>query len=193
MEKWKSLFDAGAFPDSATALGTAWDNATDATLKQGKDAYLMMFNYATVYAHQNFNITEGKDFNAVQFPSMGLGHDDTSVVEAKEMLSINTGKNQAAADEFLNFLVGPEASNIYAKDGFAVPSSATDTSNYGVVVKQAADVAKTAKLSFVLADTLGGEMSDEFNAQMQKFVQTPDDATIDAVLTALEAKAQATK
>ena len=187
--EFKGLFDAGAFADGATALGTAWDNATDTTLKSGKTGYLQMFSYAAVYAHQNFGIEAGKDFNVTQFPSMGLGYDDTSVVEAKEFLAGTSGKNPIAADAFLDFMLHKDASNIYAKDGFGVPSTATDTSLYGPVVKQAADVLAKAKLQFVLADTLPGELSDEFNAQMQKFVQNPTEATIDQVLAAVEKKA----
>ncbi|MEO6015458.1 MAG: extracellular solute-binding protein [Devosia sp.] len=190
MLKFKEMFDLGAFPDSATALGTAWDNAADTTLKQGTTGYLQMFGYAAVYAQQQFGVAPGKNFNITQFPAMGLGHDDTSVVEAKEMLIGASGQNKTAAEAFLDFLLGAEASNIYAKAGFGVPSSAVDTSLFGDVVKQASDVVKTAKLQFVLADTLPGELSDEFNVQLQKFVQTPDEATIDVVLAAIEAKAK---
>jgi multiple sugar transport system substrate-binding protein len=187
--KFKEMFDAGAFPDSATALGTAWDNAADTTLKQGTTAYLQMFGYAAVHAEANFGVKPGTDFNITQFPTMGLGFDDTSVVEAKEFLAGATGSNPDAADAFLEFALSPEASDIYAAAGFGVPSSATDTSLYGTVVKQASDVLSEDQLTFVLADTLPGELSDELNVQLQKFVQTPDDATIDSVLAAIEAKA----
>ena len=41
----------------------------------------------------------------------------------------------------------------------------------------------------VLGDLLPGDLVDEYRVQLQKFLQDPSDATIDAVTAAIEAKA----
>ncbi len=47
-----------------------------------------------------------------------------------------------------------------------------------------------SKVQFVLGDLLPGDLVDEYRVQLQKFLQDPSDATIDAVTAAIEAKAQ---
>ena len=46
-----------------------------------------------------------------------------------------------------------------------------------------------SKVQFVLGDLLPGDLVDEYRVQLQKFLQDPSDANIDAVLAAIEAKA----
>ena len=50
-------------------------------------------------------------------------------------------------------------------------------------------VAKS-KVQFVLGDLLPGDLVDEYRVQLQKFLQDPSDANIDAVAAAIEAKAK---
>jgi hypothetical protein len=54
----------------------------------------------------------------------------------------------------------------------------------------AADAVAASKVQFVLGDLLPGDLVDEYRVQLQKFLQDPSDATIDAVTQALEAKAK---
>ena len=44
-------------------------------------------------------------------------------------------------------------------------------------------------MQFVLGDLLPGDLVDEYRVQLQKFLQDPSDANIDAVTAAIEAKA----
>ena len=46
------------------------------------------------------------------------------------------------------------------------------------------------KVQFVLGDLLPGDLVDEYRVQLQKFLQDPSDASIDAVTQAIEAKAK---
>ena len=55
--------------------------------------------------------------------------------------------------------------------------------------KQAVDSVASAKVQFVMGDLLPGDLVDEYRVQLQKFLQDPSDANIDAIATALEAKA----
>ena len=49
-----------------------------------------------------------------------------------------------------------------------------------------------SKVQFVLGDLLPGDLVDEYRVQLQKFLQDPSDANIDAVTAAIEAKAAET-
>ena len=73
--------------------------------------------------------------------------------------------------------------------GFASPSSEADTSLLGPVQQIATGAVGSSKVQFVLGDLLPGDLVDEYRVQLQKFLQDPSDATIDAVTAAIEAKA----
>jgi ABC-type glycerol-3-phosphate transport system substrate-binding protein len=118
-----------------------------------------------------------------------MGFDDTSSVDAKELNVTTNGANPAAADAFLDFIVGPEASNIMAEYGYASPSTAMDASLLGPVQTIATGAVSTSKVQFVLGDLLPGDLVDEYRVQLQKFLQNPTEATVDEVLAAIEAKA----
>ena len=64
-----------------------------------------------------------------------------------------------------------------------------DASLYSPVVKASVDAVSKDKVQFVLGDLLPGDLVDEYRVQLQKFLQDPSDAGIDAVTKAIEAKA----
>ena len=57
------------------------------------------------------------------------------------------------------------------------------------MTKIAVDAVMKSKPQFVLGDLLPGDLVDEYRVQLQKFLQDPSDANIDAVTAAIEAKA----
>ena len=118
-----------------------------------------------------------------------MGFDDTSSVDTKELNVTTNGANPAAADAFLDFIIGPEAANIMAGYGYASPSTAADASLLGPVQQIATTAVGQSKVQFVLGDLLPGDLVDEYRVQLQKFLQDPSEANIDAVLAAIEAKA----
>ncbi len=118
----------------------------------------------------------------------GLGFDDTSSVDTKELNVTTNGANPAAADAFLDFIIGPEAANIMAGYGYASPSTAADASLLGPVQTIATTAVGQSKVQFVLGDLLPGDLVDEYRVQLQKFLQDPSEATIDTVLAAIEAR-----
>ena len=59
----------------------------------------------------------------------------------------------------------------------------------GPVQQIATAAVGASKVQFVLGDLLPGDLVDEYRVQLQKFLQDPSDANIDAVTAAIEAKA----
>jgi multiple sugar transport system substrate-binding protein len=166
-----------------------WDAAADLLFKADQANYQVIGMWVNVRARNDYALTEGEDYSLFQFPALGMGHDDTSSVDAKELNVTSNGKNPAAADAFLDFMLTKEAADILSGYGFASPSSEADSSLLGPVQQVATAAVANSKVQFVLGDLLPGDLVDEYRVQLQKFLQDPSDANIDAVLAAIEAKA----
>ena len=189
LKKWAELIKAGYFGDANSMLALDWDTASDAVFVSGTHGYQMIGMWNTDRAQTTDGLKQGDDFNIVQFPAIGAGHDDTSSVDSKEFSGLTLGSNPAAADAFLAWITTADAANIVAQHGLASPSNKVDTSLYGVVQAAAVAAVSSAKVQFVLGDLLPGDLVDEYRVQLQKFLQDPSDASIDAVTAAIEAKA----
>ena len=189
LKKWAELIKAGCCGDANTMLAMDWDNASDAVLAAGTHGYQIIGMWNNDRAQSNDGLKQEVDYNIVQFPAMGAGHDDVSSVDSKEFSGLTTGSNQAAADAFLAWITTADAANIVAQHGLASPSNKVDSSLYGPVVKYSVDAVSKDKVQFVLGDLLPGDLVDEYRVQLQKFLQDPSDANIDAVTQAIEAKA----
>jgi len=190
LKKWAELLKAGCCGTPESMLAMDWNNASDAVLVAGTHGYQMIGMWNNDIAQSTDGLKQGTDYSIVQFPAMGAGHDDVSSVDSKEFSGLTMGSNQAAADAFLAWVTTADAANIVAQHGLASPSNKVDASLYGPVQKIAVDAVASAKVQFVLGDLLPGDLVDEYRVQLQKFLQDPSDATIDAVTAALEAKAK---
>lgn len=185
--KYAEMLQAGCCAEPATMLAIEQPYPT---LYTSEDSSYLLFGMWTNSALKNdLGLTEGVDYSIFQFPTLGMGFDDTSSVDAKELNVTTNGANPAAADAFLDFIVGPEASNIMAEYGYASPSTAMDASLLGPVQTIATGAVSSSKVQFVLGDLLPGDLVDEYRVQLQKFLQNPTEATVDEVLAAIEAKA----
>lgn len=185
--KYAEMLQAGCCAEPATMLAIEQPYPTIYT---SEDSSYLLFGMWTNSALKNdLALEEGVDYSIFQFPSLGMGFDDTSSVDAKELNVTTNGANPAAADAFLDFIVGPEASNIMANYGYASPSTAMDGSLLGPVQQIATGAVSSSKVQFVLGDLLPGDLVDEYRVQLQKFLQNPTEATVDEVLAAIEAKA----
>jgi len=189
LKKWAELIKAGCCGDANTMLAMDWDNASDALMKQGTYGYQIIGMWNNDRAQSTDGLKQGVDYSIQQFPAMGAGHDDVSSVDTKEFSGLTSGSNSAAADAFLAWITTADAANIVAQHGLASPSNKVDASIYGPVQKQAAESVANAKVQFVMGDLLPGDLVDEYRVQLQKFLQDPSDANIDAVAAAIEAKA----
>lgn len=190
LKKYAEMLKAKCCADPAAMLATDWDNAADAVLRSKSAGYELIGMWVNNMAQADYKLNQGVDYSYFQFPAMGAGHDDATVVDAKEYVALASGDNPKAADAFLAWLGTAPAANLVAKAGLASPSNKVDPSLYGPVTRIAVDAVSTAKPEFVLGDLLPGDLVDEYRVQLQKFLQDPSDANIDAVTAAIEAKAQ---
>ena len=185
--KYAEMLQAGCCAAPATMLATEEPYPTLYTSEES--SYLLFGMWTNSALKNDLGLEEGVDYSIFQFPALGMGFDDTSSVDTKELNVTTNGANPVAADAFLDFIVGPDASNIMANYGYASPSTAMDGSLLGPVQQIATSAVSSSKVQFVLGDLLPGDLVDEYRVQLQKFLQNPTDAPVDEVLAAIEAKA----
>lgn len=189
LSKYAEMINAGCCGNAASMLANDWDGEAALVLKSPSKAYLLMGMWVNGFAKGDYKLTEGVDYSYAQFPSLGLGFDDTSIVDSKELNATTGGANPEAADAFLDFITTKAAADILGTYGYASPSTEADPSLLGPVQQTATAAVAKSKVQFVLGDLLPGDLVDEYRVQLQKFLQDPSDANIDAVLAAIEAKA----
>ncbi|MBY5848543.1 ABC transporter substrate-binding protein [Rhizobium ruizarguesonis] len=190
LSKYAEMLSAGCCGATNTMLANDWDGEADQIFQANAKNYLLIGMWMNNRAKNDYKLVEGTDYDLFQFPSLGMGHDDTSSVDAKEFLVTSNGANPKAADAFLDYWTSAEAANLLAKNGYASPSSQVDSALYGEAQKTATAAVASSKLQFVLGDLLPGDLVDEYRVQLQKFLQDPSEANIDTVLGSIETKAQ---
>jgi ABC-type glycerol-3-phosphate transport system substrate-binding protein len=187
---FKQMLDAGCCGDVATMLANDLDQSYAQIFRADEASYLLIGMWTNNVLKNDYGLIEGKDYSLLQFPALGQGHDDTSMVDAKWLNVTTNGANPAAANAFLDFIISGEAANLMAeKYGYASPSSEMDSSLLGPVQQIATQAVGSSKVHFVLGDLLPGDLVDEYRVQLQRFLSDPSEANIDAVLAAIEAKA----
>ncbi|MBB3394863.1 MULTISPECIES: extracellular solute-binding protein [unclassified Rhizobium] len=190
LSKYGQMLQAHCCGATNSMLANDWDGEADQIFQANAKNYLLIGMWMNNRAKNDYKLAEGKDYGFFQFPTLGMGHDDTSSIDAKELLVTANGPNPKAADAFLDFWTSAQAANILAKAGYASPSSNIDASLYGEAQKTATQAVASSKLQFVLGDLLPGDLVDEYRVQLQKFLQDPSDTNADTVLAAIEAKAK---
>ncbi len=187
LRRWQQLIEANCCDGPNTMLGRAWADSVDAALKTGDAGYVLMGMWLNTRAKQEYGETPGDDYQLFQFPALGAGHDDVSMVDAKEFNVLSTVKNPEAAAAFMAYMLTADAAAIMADYGLASPSAAADTSLYDpVIARSVEDVSKATAVQFVLGDLLPGDLVHEYRVQLQKFLQDPSDENIDTVTAAIE-------
>lgn len=189
LKKYAELLRAGCCGTPEQMFAGDWDYSADQIFTADASNYLLIGMWMNARARNDYQLTEGVDYSIFQFPALGMGHDDTSSVDAKEISVTTNGANPAAADAFATYMVSKDAADILASYGYASPSKNADPSLLGPVQQVATAAVAQSKVQFVLGDLLPGDLVDEYRVQLQKFLQDPSDATIDAVTAAIEAKA----
>ena len=133
LKKYAEMLQAGCCGDPAAMFATDWDGAADQVFKADASNYQLIGMWVNARARNDYGLTEGVDYSLFQFPALGMGNDDTSSVDTKELNVTANGTNPAAADAFLDFITSAEAANLMAGYGFASPSSEADNSLLGPV------------------------------------------------------------
>jgi multiple sugar transport system substrate-binding protein len=189
LRKYAELLNAGCCGTSEQMFAGDWDYAADQIFTADNANFLLIGMWMNGRAINDYGLKEGEDYSLFQFPALGMGHDDTSLVDAKEVVLTANSANPEAATGFMEYLLSADATKILAEFGYASPSNNADTSLLGPVQQVATGAVAASKVQFVLGDLLPGDLVDEYRVQLQKFLQDPSDANIDAVTAAIEAKA----
>lgn len=190
LTKYAELLNAGCCGSPEQMFAGDWDYAADQIFTADTANFLLMGMWVNGRAINDYGMKEGVDYSLFQFPALGLGFDDTASVDAKEVLLTANSANPETATAFMEYLLSADATNILAEFGYASPSKNADTSLLGPVQQVATAAVANSKVQFVLGDLLPGDVVDEYRVQLQKFLQDPSPANIDAVTAAIEAKAQ---
>ena len=189
LKKYADMLNAGCCGDPNVMYANNWDVAADNIFKGDSSNYLLIGMWANGRLTNDYGLKEGEDYSLLQFPALGMGHDDTSMVDTKELLVTANAPNPDAAYAFLDYILSADAAKILSEYGLASPSASADTSLLGPVQQIATEAVNSSKVQFVLGDLLPGDLVDEYRVQLQKFLADPSDASIDAVTAAIEAKA----
>lgn len=189
LRQYARLFDAKCCGDTQLMYATHWDDAADRIFVERTANFLQIGMWINARAQSQYGLEPGKDYNIGKFPALGKGHDDASIVDAKEILASGIGDNPEGADMFLDYVVSPEGADIIAKAGFTTPSSAVDTSIYDPVAAASVEYVQAGPVHFVLGDMLPGALVDEYRLALQQFIAEPTEDKIQPTLEQIEAVA----
>jgi multiple sugar transport system substrate-binding protein len=189
LRKYAEMLNAGCCGTPEQMFAGDWDYAADQIFTADNANFLLIGMWMNGRAINEYGLEEGADYSLFQFPALGMGHDDTASVDAKEVVLTANSANPDAAVAFMDYLLSPEATEILAEYGYASPSNNADTSLLGPVQQVATAAVAESDVQFVLGDLLPGDLVDEYRVQLQRFLQDPSEETIEAVTAAVEAKA----
>lgn len=189
MQYYAEMLGKGCCASTQTIYASHWDDAADRLFVGRKANYLLIGMWINARAIGQYKLQPGKDYSIGKFPALGLGHDNASLVDAKEVLATTIGKNTKGADLFLDYIVNGDGAGIIAKAGFTVPSSAVPASVYDPVAAASIGYVQQGDVHFVLGDVLPGRVTEEYRLQLQKFIGNPVEAQILPTLSAIEAVA----
>lgn len=187
--KFAEMLNAGCCGTPEQMFAGDWDYSADQIFTADSANFLLIGMWMNGRAINEYGLEEGVDYSLFQFPALGMGHDDTASVDAKEVVLTANSANPEAAVAFMDYLLSPEATEILAQYGYASPSNNADTSLLGPVQQVATAAVANSRVQFVLGDLLPGDLVDEYRVQLQRFLQDPSEETIDSVTAAIEAKA----
>ena len=144
MELWKELFDAGCFPDGATANSLDWNDAAD-QLVNGEAAMNLMGTW--LMGHVNGNGFEPEvDYDFFEFPVIDEGVPSAVVGPVDGWVTAADAANSEGAMEMLAYLAKPEAQLAWSKVQGNIPTNVTsDMSQVDNITKRAAEVAAASE------------------------------------------------
>ena len=189
MEYYAQMFSADCCADKQLMYASHWDDGADRLFVERTANFLLIGMWINARAQSQYGLTPGKDYALGKFPALGLGHDDASMVDAKEILGTTIGDNPKGADMFLDYISTAEGAKIIAKRGFTPPSSLVDTSIYDPVGAASVNYVSAGPAHFVLGDMLPGSLVDEYRLALQQFVGNPTEDQIMPTLKQIEAVA----
>ncbi len=191
LKRWQELLTEGLFPDANTMLATDWFGAFQQVIDTKTAGLNLMGSWVNVRAQQEFKLVPGEDYNFFQFPVIDPKlPKNTTEISGKDWLVTKTGKNRDAAFLFIDFVLSREGGGIIAEYGSGTPNRLVPLEQYDAVMSEIVKLFAANEVVFVLDDLLPSELSNEFRTQLQKFLMTPTDETIETVMAAIEQKAK---
>jgi ABC-type glycerol-3-phosphate transport system substrate-binding protein len=169
--KFAEMLEAGCCGSSAGMFANDWDSAADQIFLADASNFMLIGMWMNGRARNLYGLEEGVDYSMFQFPALGMGYDNTSIVDSKEVSISTNGRNPEAAAAFLDFLVSAEAADILGGYGYAAPTSEADAGLLGPVQQVATSAVAQSDVHFVLGDLLAPEVVDEYRVQIQRFLQ----------------------
>lgn len=189
MQEYAKLFANDCCADTQMMYASHWDDGADRLFLEREASYLLIGMWINARAQSQYHLTPGEDYGVGKFPALGMGHDDASVVDAKEILASAIGDNPEGATKFLDFVQSADGARILAEAGFTTPSGNVDASLYDPVAGASIEYVKAGPVHFVLGDLLPGSLVDEYRLALQKFIANPSEDQIMPTLEGLEAAA----
>ncbi len=185
MELWAELFDAGCFPDGATANSIDWTDAAD-QIANGEAAMNLMGTWITGYWNGN-GLEPGTDYDFFEFPVVDEGVPSAVVGPVDGFVTAAGAKNPEGAMALLAFLSKPEVQAAWAVgQGSMSTNTTSDTSGFSDVIKKAMDVAAAAETYNFNYDLATPPAPSEVGLDMfQKFIN--DHSNIEGLLADTQA------
>jgi ABC-type glycerol-3-phosphate transport system substrate-binding protein len=175
LELWAELFDAGCFPDGATANSLDWTDAAD-QVAAGTAAMNLMGTWITGYWNGN-GLEPVTDYDFFEFPVIDEGVPGAVVGPVDGMVSAAGASNPEGAMALLSYLSGPEVQTAWAiGQGALAPNVNADTSQFNEVIQKALDVVNAAETFNFNYDLATPPAPSEVGLDMfQRFINDPSD------------------
>jgi ABC-type glycerol-3-phosphate transport system substrate-binding protein len=97
---YSDMLAKGCCASPQTILASHWDDAADRLFVERRANYLLIGMWINARARSQYKLTPGKDYAIGKFPALGLGHDDASLVDSKEVLATSIGNNPRVPTSF---------------------------------------------------------------------------------------------
>jgi ABC-type glycerol-3-phosphate transport system substrate-binding protein len=173
LELWAELFDAGCFPDGATANSLDWTDAAD-QVAAGTAAMNLMGTWITGYWNGN-GLEPVTDYDFFEFPEIDEGVPTAVVGPVDGMVSAAGASNPEGAMALLAYLSGPEVQTAWAiGQGALAPNVNADTSQFTPVIAKALEVVNAADTFNFNYDLATPPAPSEVGLDMfQRFINDP--------------------
>jgi multiple sugar transport system substrate-binding protein/raffinose/stachyose/melibiose transport system substrate-binding protein len=144
MELWAELFDAGCFPDGATANSLVWTDAAD-QLVNGEAAMNLMGTWLIGYVVGN-GFEPVTDFDFFEFPIVDEGVPTAVVGPVDGLVTAAGAANSENAMAMLEFLARPESQAAWSVGQGNMPTNTTsDTTEFNDLIKRAMEIAAASE------------------------------------------------
>ena len=173
LQLWAELFDAGCFPDGATANSLDWTDAAN-QLSNGEAAMNLMGTWITGTLDSN-GLEPVTDYDFFEFPVVDEGVPSAVVGPVDGLVTAAGAANSEGAMELLAFLARPESQAAWAIGQGNMPTNTmSDPAGFSDVILKAMDVAAASETYNFNYDLATPPAPSEVGLDMfQRFIADP--------------------